>query len=114
MPLTVLLDQPIRVTYSQVWVYPGEVLFDGDYDMGKVFEGQINGLCGAAQPGVRELITRTHTGTIPFRVEVHTSAPPLAEKWEEVVEVSFSPTSEEVGFAGLDSSDPYTLDLARG
>jgi hypothetical protein len=113
MSMTVLLDQSIFVSYSQAWVYSGESLFDGDHDVDKVFEGQVNGLCGAAEPGVLELITGTHTGDIPFRIELHTSEPPLAEEWEEVVDVSFSPT-DDVGFAGLDSEDQYPLDLPRG
>ncbi|MET9761912.1 hypothetical protein ABZ016_23110 [Streptomyces sp. NPDC006372] len=58
--------------------------------------GQLNGLCGAAVPGHLFLTTGLHTGRVHLTVEVHTTEPPLDEQWEEVVEVSFRPSSTTV------------------
>lgn len=55
--------------------------------------GQRNGLCGAAVPGHLFLTTGLHTGRVGLTVEVHEEEPPVAEVWEEVVEVSFLPAS---------------------
>ncbi|MFF4257353.1 hypothetical protein ACFY1L_39835 [Streptomyces sp. NPDC001663] len=55
--------------------------------------GQSNGLCGAAVPGHLFLTTGLHTGDVGLTVEVHDTAPPLDDEWEEVVEVSFRPNS---------------------
>ncbi|MDR6865029.1 hypothetical protein [Phycicoccus sp. 3266] len=51
--------------------------------------GQANGLCGARYPGTLAMVTGLHTGTVPFTVAVGAQPPPLAEDWEDVVEVSF-------------------------
>jgi hypothetical protein len=114
MTAEVLLDQRVFVTYSQAWVYSGTELFDGDYDPEIMWRGQANGLCGAAQSGVLCLVTGTHTGDVAFRIERYPSEPPVADEWEEVVEVSFSPASDEVVFAGLDLERQYPLDLPGG
>ncbi|EFL36477.1 conserved hypothetical protein [Streptomyces viridochromogenes DSM 40736] len=58
--------------------------------------GQLNGLCGAAIPGHLFLTTGLHTGRVHLTVEVHTGEPPPDEQWEEVVEVSFRPSSTTV------------------
>ncbi len=60
-----------------------------------------NGLCGAGVPGVLELQTGTHTGWLPFRVELHDTAPPVDGSWEEVVEVPFTADSGQLALAGL-------------
>jgi hypothetical protein len=114
MRLAVLLDQRIFVTYSQAWVFPGDDQYDSDYDIESVFDGQANGLCGAAEPGVLLLITATHTGEIPFRIEYHDSEPRLADEWEDVVEVSYSVTESRTGIIGLDDEQQHELALPRG
>ncbi|MCH5671074.1 hypothetical protein [Streptomyces gilvus] len=55
--------------------------------------GQRNGLCGAAVPGYLFLTTGLHTGRVGLTVEVHETAPPVDEVWEDVVEASFRPAS---------------------
>jgi hypothetical protein len=112
MAVTVLLDQRIYVSYAQAWVFSGG-RHDGDYTL-ETFDGQANGLCGAAQPGVISLKTATHTGDIAFRIERHSSEPPVPDEWEDIVEVSFSPTTGNVGFHGLDDDEWHKLDLPRG
>lgn len=53
--------------------------------------GQTNGLCGAAVPGCLFLRTGLSSGKVALTVEVHGTAPPLDDRWEDVVEASFRP-----------------------
>ncbi|GAA2668583.1 hypothetical protein SAMN05428941_0959 [Streptomyces sp. 2114.2] len=53
--------------------------------------GQTNGLCGAAVPGCLFLCTGLSSGKVALTVEVHGTAPPLDDRWEDVVEASFRP-----------------------
>ncbi|MFI7395754.1 hypothetical protein [Streptomyces tendae] len=53
--------------------------------------GQTNGLCGAAVPGCLFLCTGLSSGRAALTVEVHGAAPPLEDRWEDVVEASFRP-----------------------
>ncbi|MFL9654417.1 hypothetical protein ACJ7VE_11935 [Streptomyces sp. PB17] len=53
--------------------------------------GQANGLCGAAVPGCLFLCTGLSSGRAALTVEVHGAAPPLEDRWEDVVEASFRP-----------------------
>ncbi|MFJ6688587.1 hypothetical protein [Streptomyces sp. NPDC091294] len=56
--------------------------------------GQSNGLCGAAVPGCLFLCTGLSLGTVALTVEVHGAAPPLDDRWEDVVEASFRPLTD--------------------
>jgi hypothetical protein len=47
--------------------------------------GQVNGLCGAAVPGMLYLTTGLHTGNVELTVEVLDAEPPVGDEWEEVV-----------------------------
>lgn len=86
----VLLDQVIQTDYGQfdlVWGEDG--FFDGDFD--RSYEGQINGLVGAANPqGVHVNLARRSGGS-PVRI-VLLDAPPGSDdgQWEDVVEVSLT------------------------
>ena len=68
------------------------------------FIGQENGLCGVAFDGALFLVTGTHTGSIPVRVVVYDTAPPLGE-WEEIVEAAFAPDTPRAALMGW-ASDP--------
>jgi hypothetical protein len=111
----VLLDEPrVFVTYGCASMYcvdgPGEVV----RDPGAPWRGQENGICGAALPGALELVVGTHTGWIPFRVESHTGEPAVDDAWEEIVEVAFAPTGEEIRLRGLDGDEVYGFRLPLG
>lgn len=83
-----LFTGTISVCYGQFYV----VSPDGEpFELEPTFTGQQNGLCGAQLPGVLFLITGLHTGTVALTVDIWETEPPLAEDWEEVVEVSFQP-----------------------
>jgi hypothetical protein len=68
-------------------------------DPAEAFQGQRNGLCGAAIAGSLFLVTGTHTGDIPVQVLLTADAPPIGD-WEEVVETSFTPAASDIRFEG--------------
>ncbi|MBL7261047.1 hypothetical protein [Paractinoplanes lichenicola] len=85
--MRVLFDGLVPVAYRQMYVCSREIP-----DMAKAFAGQVNGLCGAAQPGELFLMTGTHSGSVRLTVERHDTEPPAAAaEWQEVVEVPFQP-----------------------
>ncbi|MFF8232102.1 hypothetical protein [Streptomyces caelestis] len=57
------------------------------------------------------LSTGLHTGEVGFTVEVHEQAPPLDPAWEDVVEVSFRPVSEDSALVEWAGEDSWQLDL---
>ncbi len=79
----------------------------------RAFDGQRNGLCGAAVPGALFLRTGTHTGRVGFTVEAHNAAPPVDDEWEEVVEATFVPVSPDARLVewGGGSGSPVDLGL---
>ncbi|WLS45592.1 hypothetical protein Q3V37_30335 [Micromonospora profundi] len=85
--MRVLFDGKAPVAYGQIYVTSRELP-----DMSEAFAGQVNGLCGAGQPGALFLMTGTHSGRVRFTVELHDVEPPAAaQEWEDVVEASFLP-----------------------
>ncbi|MBB2949110.1 hypothetical protein FB565_008915 [Actinoplanes lutulentus] len=109
--MRVLLDEPqVFVTYRTASVY----CEDAELDVDAVWRGQRNGLCGAAVAGWLQMITGTHTGGVPFRVESHEAEPPLDDAGEEIVEVSFTASGARVHLAELDASESYLLALPAG
>ena len=52
--MRILFDGPVPVDYGQIYLTSRELP-----DMGKAFAGQVNGLCGAGEPGKLFLITGT-------------------------------------------------------
>src|SRR5690242_18599967 len=90
--MTIAFDGLLSVHYSQAYVASDDV----GPDPVRAFAGQANGLCGAQVRGALFLVTGRHTGKVGFRVEVVDKPLPLADQWEEAVEVSFTPTSAEV------------------
>jgi len=92
--MTTVFDDTVHVHYSQIYVTSDPEAFIDGFEGSRA--GQSNGLCGAATPGLLYLVTGLHTGDIPFTVEVHESAPPVPDGWEDVVEASFRPVTEQV------------------
>jgi TonB family protein len=82
-----LFDGKVRVDHSHFYIVTDPDLLP---DMTECFDGQDNGLCGAAQPGVLFLMTGLHMGSIRLSVELWDCEPPLDDTWEEIVEVSFA------------------------
>jgi hypothetical protein len=88
-----IFDGRLHVHYGQAYIEPSESSGVGLEDS---FCGQNNGLCGAASPGTLFLLTGLHTGDVSFVLDVLDAPPPLDDTWEEIVEVSFAPSSEKV------------------
>ena len=88
-----IFDGRLWVSYGQFYIESSE---SSGYALEDCFVGQINGLCGAASKGSLFLLTGLHTGEIKFTLDVLDNAPSLDRIWEEIVEVSFTPTSEKL------------------
>lgn len=90
--MRILFDGPVPVHYAQIYVTSRE-----QPTMEEAFAGQVNGLCGAGEPGELFLITGTHTGRVRLRIESHDAEPPAAApQWQEVVEAPFQPRAATV------------------
>jgi hypothetical protein len=104
----VLFDGAVDISYGQFYLTcaesPGP---DGS------FNGQINGLCGAAVPGHLYLTTGLNHGTVQVTVEQHTDEPPLPDGWEEIVEASFINTCANPKLEEFDS-EGHQLQLDPG
>ena len=95
-----LFDGEVHVSYHQAHVLVGDAEPPG---LTAAFAGQVNGLCGAAESDALFLNTGLHSGWVPLTVEVSTVEPPVADDWDDVVEVSFATSEPEVvlmGWAG--------------
>lgn len=112
MVAEVLLDKDVFVAYGQIYLESATGRMDGEMD--KPFQGQTNGLCGGAVPGMLFLMTGTHTGDVGFRVELHDQEPPLDERWEEAVEASLTAVEGEAGLAEWGGSDWHPLPVPAG
>ncbi|GAA2052499.1 hypothetical protein GCM10009839_69920 [Catenulispora yoronensis] len=88
-----LIQDLVPIAYGQLYV---ESEHGDEPQAWESMGGQQNGLLGAAIPGALFLITGTHTGRVPFTVELHDAEPPLSAEWEEVVEAPFHPLGRTV------------------
>lgn len=88
-----IFDRRLHVNYGQAYIEPSGIRGVGLED---AFCGQNNGLCGAASSGSLFLLTGLHSGHVSFTLDVLDAPPPLDDNWEEIVEVSFVPSSEKV------------------
>jgi len=85
---TVLMDELVQTDYGQfdlVWTEAGG--FDGDPD--RFFDGQSNGLVGAADPNGVYVVLARRSGGSPVRVVLHDVEPDLpGPDYDDIVEVS--------------------------
>jgi hypothetical protein len=84
----VLLDSMITTDYGQFEIVWSDEFFEGDFD--RCFDGQVNGIVGAARPSLIYFnLARHGDGTSPVRIVLLDAEPPEPEpQWEDVVEVS--------------------------
>lgn len=99
MKVKVLADGDLFVDYGFVYLDSGVGGWDEEIDQRA---GQRNGLAGAAQPGFVMLMTGTSVGDVPLRVELYRKAPPLDERWDEIVEVSVDLRSRRLEVTSFD------------
>ncbi len=112
---TVLLDQVIDTDYGQFdlgWSVPFG--FDGDFD--RFFEGQVNGLVGAADANGVYLNLARRSGGSEVRIELAERAPDLhLGTWEDVVEVSVTvPEGADPRWSSWAGADWGTLLIPAG
>lgn len=109
--MSVLFDGELHVHYGQFYVESRtDDYFD---DLAEARAGQVNGLCGAAVPGLLFLTTGLHTGNVHVTVEVLDSPAPVGDDWEDVVEVSFRPETESVHLVQWAGEASWPLALER-
>lgn len=98
----------VDVAYAQMYVEARESI---PSFTGIPIGGQENGICGAAEPGHLFLTTGMRTGHVGLTVEIHDTAPPLDDYWEDIVEVSFTPETATVSVSQWGSIDACEFDL---
>jgi len=110
--MAILLEEPcVWLSYGRASISCGDA--NPDADPAAPWADESNGLCGASVPGHLELQIGTHTGSVPFRIELHETAPDLDEVWDEVVEVSFEAGFDEMSLTGL-MGESFTFRLPPG
>ncbi|OJF12080.1 hypothetical protein [Couchioplanes caeruleus] len=109
MLVEVLLDTPIHVHYGFLTL--GQA--DEHHDSEDAYRGQVNGLCGASVPGVLHMKTGLHTGEVRVRIELHSDEPELGDRWQDIVEVSYTSWADDLMLTGFDSSEG-PVDLPPG
>jgi hypothetical protein len=107
----VLFDGAIHAHYGQFYVESSNEA-GNDGDPIACFRAQANGICGAAVAGMLFLITGLHTGDVALRIERHDAEPPLGDEWEDVVEVSLLPRSDEVALVQWAAEARWRLELS--
>lgn len=111
----ILLDEVIRTDYGQFDLSWDDGLgFDGDWD--RVFEGQMNGLVGAAHPGGVYINLARRSGGSPVRILLCDSEPHNEPSYQDVVEVSVKiPPEVNVRWMSWAGESSGTIgDLAAG
>ena len=104
------VDREVHVHYHQLYVESDPDEFTGP-DLGEAFAGQAVGLCGGARSGALYLMTGLHTGNVGFAVELHEDAQSVDDAWEEIVEVSFTPSSSRTALVQWAGEARWELDL---
>ncbi|ARQ70748.1 hypothetical protein [Streptomyces marincola] len=106
-----LFEGELDVSYHQFFVDSRPRPGRGDTE--GVDFGERPGLCDASLPGCLQLITGLRFGGVGLRVERHDEAPPYEDGWEDIVEVSFLPATDDVVLMELEGRrdlPPLALD----
>ena len=101
----------VAVDYGQIYVMDGATMWADP--VGSI-GGQLNGLCGATWPGALMMITGRHDGPVLFTVDVDDTAPPVDDSWEDIVEVSYVPATDDVVLMEMMGFASYPIPLAPG
>jgi hypothetical protein len=101
------------VHYGQAYVlsHPTDV----NSDLEEAFAGQRNGLLGASVPGQLWITTGLHTGRVRLQLTKVDVRPLVDDRWQEVVEASFTPGSTSAaltGWGGEARPVPLLLEMA--
>ncbi len=82
--MTQIFDGRLYVHYGQAYVLPNA---QETPELPDCFQGQTNGLCGAALAETLFLMTGLHTGHVQLSIDVLDAPPTSDQTWEDVVEV---------------------------
>lgn len=107
--MELVFDDTLFVHYGFVFLSPA----DGeDPDLDESRRGQANGLLGAATDGALSMMTGTHTGEVPVRIEWHETEPELGDAWDDVVEASVDVADPDLRLAAFDDARAVRLPAA--
>ncbi len=88
---------------------------EDDYlDPEGAFEGQENGICGAAQTGKLFFVTGIQNGTASIKIELYPSEPSVDQIYDEIVEVSYKRGKTSVALCEWACEETYPLELPEG
>lgn len=112
----VLFSGNLGIDYGQFYfdVADNEDEDDDFLDPDGAFDGQENGICGAAQAGKLFFVTGIQNGKIAIRVELHAAEPPIDQSYEEVVEVPFQRGKAPVSLCEWAHEETHELELPSG
>lgn len=110
----VLLDRVIETDYGQFDLIWGDGYgFDGDWD--RFFDGQVNGLVGAADDNGLYVNLARRSGGSPMRIVLLDEAPALDDGWEDIVEVSVTvPAGAETSWSSWAGETSGPIELPPG
>ncbi len=104
----------LGIEYGQFYIDVAEPDEDDYLNPDEAFEKQENGICGSAQSGKIFFVTGIQNGTIVIDVELHSSAPPFDQSFEEIVEVPFQRGKTPVSLCEWACEETHALDLPSG
>jgi hypothetical protein len=119
--MAVVYDGTMVTMHSTIW-FRSEVDEDDlegfedmpQADIAACFRGQANGLLGAGYPGTLAMMTGLQHGPVAVKIEGYESEPPVADTWEEVVEVSYRQSAWEVVASNNEGASLARFDLPPG
>lgn len=111
---TTLFSGNINIEYGQFYIGPADEDDEDFFEPDEAFEGQENGICGAAQSGKLFFVTGIQNGTIAVQIDLHETEPAIEHSYEEVVEVSFTRGQASVSLLEWGESEGPDLGLQLG
>lgn len=103
-----LFNGTIHIDYGQAYINSSTNFPDFEHSF---FDCQRNGLAGAAIPGFIYLVNGIGSGYAKFRVELADREPPVDQLWEDIVEVSFEPSTKKSSLLEWAGERSYPLNL---
>tara|TARA_R110002049_G_C8824969_1_gene534877 strand:- start:49 stop:597 length:549 start_codon:yes stop_codon:yes gene_type:complete len=99
----------IDVCYSQFYIESEDP--DDSDSCEEQFQGQNNGLCGAATPERIFFTARPKDSVIDLDINLYTENPEINDEYTDIVEVSFRPGEEPVFLCQWAHEEVYPLNL---
>ena len=106
-----LFSGKINISYGQFYIEQHEEDPVNYADLDEAFEGQQNGLCGAAQASRLFLIVGPQNGAIELKVELCSTEPKIDHDASDIVQCSFSNKGSNLHIVEWADEAHYPLDL---